>query len=83
MERSDRDLGPEYPQDRTYTGEGTIVPEVAFVREAVADEAKLALLDVLLDRVKEFFFRDLEPSSSQLYSSLRQPKTTGSAIGTS
>lgn len=32
-------------------GERAIVPEVALVREAVADESKLALLDVLLDGV--------------------------------
>ena len=44
---------------RTYAREGTVVPEVAFVREAVADEAKLAFLDVLLDGVEEFFFGDL------------------------
>ena len=35
-----------------YLREGTIVPEVAFVREAVADESELALLDVLLDGVE-------------------------------
>jgi hypothetical protein len=29
------------------------------VREAVANESKLALLDVLLDGVQEFLFRDL------------------------
>ena len=28
--------------------------------EAVADESKLALLDVLLDGVEEFFFGDLD-----------------------
>ncbi len=39
--------------------EGTIVPEVAFVREAVADEAKLAFLGVLLDGVEGFVFGDL------------------------
>jgi hypothetical protein len=43
----------------TYTREGTVVPEVTFVREAVADEAKFAFLDILLDRIEEFFFRDL------------------------
>jgi hypothetical protein len=40
----------EYP----YLREGTVVPEVAFVWEAVADESKLALLDILLDGVQEF-----------------------------
>ena len=29
------------------------------MREAVADEAKLAFLDVLFDRIEEFFFGDL------------------------
>lgn len=42
-----------------YLGEGTVVPEVALVGEAVADEAKLALLDVLLDGVKELLLGDL------------------------
>ena len=32
---------------RTYLGEGTIVPEIALVGEAVAHKPKLALLDVL------------------------------------
>jgi hypothetical protein len=39
--------------------EGAIVPEVAFVREAVAYESKLAFLGVLLDGVEDFFFGDL------------------------
>jgi hypothetical protein len=30
------------------------------VREAVADEAQFAFLDVLFDRVEEFFFGDLD-----------------------
>lgn len=34
---------------RTYLGESTIVPEIALVGEAVADETELALLDILLD----------------------------------
>jgi len=41
-------------------GESTIVPEITLVREAVADESELALLDVLLDGVEELFLRDLE-----------------------
>ena len=45
---------------RTYAREGTVVPEIAFVREAVADEAQFAFLDVLLDGVEEFFFGDLD-----------------------
>lgn len=32
-------------------GECAIVPQVALVRKAVADESKLAFLDVLLDGV--------------------------------
>lgn len=42
-----------------YLGEGTIVPEVALVGEAVADEAELALLGVLLDGVEGLLFADL------------------------
>ena len=38
---------------------GTVVPDVTLVREAVADESQLALLDVLLDRVKGLIFGDL------------------------
>lgn len=41
-------------------GEGTVVPEVALVGEAVADEAKLALLDILLDGVEELLLGDLK-----------------------
>lgn len=40
-------------------GEGTIVPEVTLMREAVADIAKLALLGVLLDGVEELILGDL------------------------
>lgn len=32
--------------------EGTVVPDITLVWEAVADEAELALLDVLLDGVE-------------------------------
>lgn len=42
-----------------YLGEGTVVPQVALVGEAVADKAKLALLDVLLDGVEELLLGDL------------------------
>lgn len=44
----------------TYAGEGTIVPEVALVGEAVADETELALLGVLLDGVQELILGDLD-----------------------
>lgn len=44
----------------THAGEGTVVPEVALVGEAVTDEAKLALLDILLDGVEELLLGDLE-----------------------
>jgi len=43
----------------SYLGEGTVVPEVALVGEAVADVSKLALLGVLLNGVEEFLLRDL------------------------
>lgn len=46
----------------TYLREGTIVPEVAVMREAIANISELALLDVLLDRVHWFLFRDLRPT---------------------
>ena len=41
-------------QEKTYSRESAIVPQVAFVGEAVADVAKLALLGVLLDGVQQF-----------------------------
>ena len=40
-------------------GEGTVVPEIALVGEAVADEAQLALLGVLLDGVISLVLADL------------------------
>lgn len=49
----------------THSWEGTVVPEVALVGEAVADETKFALLGVLLDGVQEVVFGDL-PSVSEL-----------------
>lgn len=47
----------------SYLGEAAVVPQVALVGEAVADEAKLALLDVLLDGVEELLLGGL---SSQI-----------------
>lgn len=44
----------------TYTWECTIVPEITLVWEAVANKAKLALLDVLLDGVEEFLLANLQ-----------------------
>lgn len=46
-------------ENKTHARESTIVPEVALVREAVAHISQLALLDILLNRVKELLFRDL------------------------
>jgi hypothetical protein len=43
-------------------GEGAVVPEVALVGEAVAHEAELAFLDVLLDGVEKLLLGDLVPS---------------------
>lgn len=43
----------------THAREGTVVPEVTLVGEAVANETQLALLGVLLDGVEEFIFGDL------------------------
>ena len=51
--------GTTRTQRVAYLGEGTIVPEVALVREAVADVAQLALLGVLLDGVEELLLGDL------------------------
>lgn len=42
-----------------YLGEGSVVPQVALVWETVADIAKLALFDVLLDGIECFLFGDL------------------------
>ena len=42
-----------------HLGEGTVVPDVAVVGEAVADEAEAALLDVLLDGVEGLLLGDL------------------------
>jgi hypothetical protein len=41
-------------------GEAAVVPEVALVGEAVADEAQLALLSVLLDGVEGLLLGDLQ-----------------------
>ena len=43
----------------TYTGERSVVPEITFVGEAVANKTKFALLDVLFDGVQGFFLGDL------------------------
>jgi len=40
--------------------ESTIVPQVALVREAVANESELAFFDVLLDGIQEFIFGNLK-----------------------
>jgi hypothetical protein len=44
----------------THSWEGAVVPEITLVREAVTDEAQLALLDILLDGVEVFFLGDLQ-----------------------
>lgn len=43
----------------TYAREGSVVPEVTLVREAVANITKLALLHILLDGVEELLLADL------------------------
>jgi hypothetical protein len=55
-----------YGHEGTYTGEGTVVPEVALVGEAVADETELALLSVLLDGVEEVILGDLYVSGDAI-----------------
>ena len=42
-----------------YLWEGTVVPEVSLVWEAVADEAELALLGILEDWVEGVLLGDL------------------------
>lgn len=44
----------------THAREGTVVPEVALVGEAVTNVTELALLDVLLDGVEELLLGDLD-----------------------
>lgn len=44
----------------SYSWEGTVIPEVTLVWEAVADKSKLAFLDILLDGVEELFLGDLD-----------------------
>jgi hypothetical protein len=39
----------------SYLRKCTIVPQITLVGEAIADESKLALLDVLLNRVEKLF----------------------------
>ena len=46
-------------QLETNLREGSVVPKVSLVREAVSYKAELALFDVLFDRVQLFVFRDL------------------------
>jgi hypothetical protein len=46
-------------QGASYLREGTVVPEVALVGKAVADEAELALLGILLDGVEGLLLGDL------------------------
>jgi hypothetical protein len=43
----------------THLGECTVVPDVAVVREAIADETQATFLDVLFDRVEGFFLGKL------------------------
>lgn len=46
-------------EGNTNLGESTVVPNIAVVREAVADESKFALFDILLDRIEGFLLGDL------------------------
>lgn len=54
-----RSVGPTSVIASSYLGEGTVVPEVALVGEAVPHIAELALLDVLLDGVEGLLLGDL------------------------
>lgn len=55
----------------SYLREGTVVPQVTLVGEAVADVAKLALLDVLLNGVQELLLGDLCVKHRQFRASSR------------
>lgn len=46
-------------ESRAHLWEGTVVPEITLVREAVADETKLALLDILLDWVEKVLLQSI------------------------
>lgn len=52
-------LAKSCDQSLTYLREGTVVPEVALVGEAVTDVTELALLDVLLDGVEVLLLGNL------------------------
>jgi hypothetical protein len=39
--------------------EGSVIPEVTLVGEAITDKANLSLLDVLLDRIEELLLGNL------------------------
>lgn len=47
------------PASSTYLGEGTIIPQISLVGEAVTNISQLSLLDVLLDGVEELLLADL------------------------
>jgi hypothetical protein len=56
----------------SYLREGTVVPEVTLVGEAVPHEAKLALLGVLLDGVELLLLGDLLPWSASVFARNRE-----------
>jgi hypothetical protein len=72
-----------------YLREGTVVPEITLVGEAVADESNLSLLDILLDGVKELFLGDLivslvcEFSSQGVLCMRHEPRACRWSIGES
>ena len=45
--------------DRTHLRESAVVPDIAMVRETVANITQPTLLDILLDGVEGLFFTDL------------------------
>jgi hypothetical protein len=57
------DIGP----GSSHLREGTVVPEVTLVGEAVAHEAELALLGVLQDGIERLLLGDLPSTSVQLF----------------
>jgi hypothetical protein len=63
----------ENSRERTNLREGSVVPQITLVREAVAHEAKLALLRILLDRIESLLLGDLYMLQMPLVSPIASP----------
>lgn len=64
----------------TYAREGTVVPEVTLVGEAVTDVTELALLDILLDGVEELLLGDLDRPSAMIFMEKGTGEDRGGAV---